>query len=102
LSKFSAANLRKQIAIGRSDEANIDLLCLHCAHTKHFAILEHTKELCLKRQWKLTDLIEKDGSCVCGLEQTNLGLHRARKGTSLVTKKLALEKLIGESCAIES
>src|SRR5206468_11887062 len=51
-----------EIAIRCRDQPHVDLQRLRPADALELAVLQHAQELRLQLQWKVADLVEKDGA----------------------------------------
>ena len=68
LAKPALANERRQVTVGRSDHANVDLAPSIAAHRAHVPELKHAQELRLQAGRHVADLVEQQRAAV-GLRQ---------------------------------
>src|SRR6187397_1243008 len=76
--ELAAARFLGKIAIGRGDEAEIDLNSTSSADSFELALLQDAEQLRLQRGRQLADLVEKQRAAGCRLELALL--HRRGAG----------------------
>src|SRR5438093_6433006 len=86
------ANQFAQVAVGRGDQADIDLRGFIRADPPDFALLNDSQELDLKRKRGLRDLIQKYSPSRAAFQQSFAGRCGSGKRTPLVSEQLAFEK----------
>src|SRR5262249_4530724 len=89
-----------EVAVGRGDKPDIDLDFLGPTDAIKRLRFQDSKELGLKRQAHLADLVEKQGSPVRQLHQTQLSLARAGKRARLVTEQFRFKQLFLDRGAV--
>ena len=93
LAKPPLAHERRQVAVRRSDHANVDLASPIAAHGTHVAELEHAQELRLQVGGHVPDLVEQERPAV-GLRQKTLArLDGAGEPAAHVSEDLALQQI---------
>ncbi|MNQ75336.1 hypothetical protein D3C85_901260 [compost metagenome] len=81
-----------QVAVGRGDQAHVDLLRLHRADPADLAFLEDAQQARLGLQRQLADLVEEQGAAVGGLDQAGPSGGGAGEGALLVAEQLRLDQ----------
>src|SRR6266496_6298671 len=94
------SNQRRQVAVGRSDDAGIDFNFFMRADRPNFALLQNAQKLYLHRRRHITDFIEKNRALLRGFEQALAVGRGAGERAFDVAKQFRLEKGLGESAAI--
>ena len=79
-----------EVAIRRSNDANIDLHRLTPADTFELSFLKHSEQLGLHRRRHLTDLIKEQRAAIGELEAPLATAASAREGARLMPEELAL------------
>src|SRR5262249_38096601 len=92
LPKSPARDVALEVAIGRADNAHVDLARAVVTDAFVFALLKNTKKLALECGWNLADLVEEQRASVRELEATDAILHRARERALDVSEELAFEE----------
>ena len=82
-----------QVAIGRRNDADVDVDGARAAEPFDLALLQHAEQLGLELERQLPDLVEEDRSAVGELETANLRRMRARKRAALAPEELALHQV---------
>src|SRR2546423_11874053 len=59
-----------QIAVGRGDDADVDLDRLHAAEAHELALLDDTQQLRLRLERNVADLVEENGPLVRQVAET--------------------------------
>ena len=90
-----------EVAVGRGEEAHVDLAVAHVAQPAEAQVLDHLQQLGLHLQVHVADLVEEQRAAVGDLEQALLGRDRAREGALLVAEQLGLQQLAREPGAVE-
>ncbi len=93
-------DFRIEIAIGRRDDAHVEIAGLGRPDSADFAVLEGAQELRLQGERQVGDFIEQQHTAVRRFEQSRLGAIRPAEGALLVTKQLRLEQLLRQRAAI--
>ena len=81
-----------QVPVSRRHEPHVHFLCLCVAEALEFTLLESAQELRLQLERNIAHLVQKQRPLVGKLETADLLGDGARKGASLMSKKLALEQ----------
>src|SRR5262245_11476212 len=102
LPKFSVIHHFFQVAIGRSNHANVYSNLSFSSHVTQRLFLNHSEEPNLGIQRHVADFIQKNGSLMCQFEVPFLHGNRTCKSASFVSKQLALHQPFGESRTIDS
>src|SRR3974377_2326432 len=91
----------REFAVCGGDYSDVDLMRLRRADPNDLAVRKNTQQfrLCLQRH--LANLIEKQGTFMCGFEQPTAAPVRARKSSPLVAKQLAFEQRRWQRRAID-
>src|SRR6266508_4108931 len=90
-----------KVTVRRSDEPNVRRNQLRAADAEKLRVLQHVKQLGLKAQGHLTDLIEEEGALVSKLEFAGLATMSPREGSRLVPEQLGLEQVRGQRGAVD-
>ena len=90
-----------EVAVGRRNEAKIDLDLSRPADPHDVTLLEHPQEFDLQIGGKLRNLVEEQGPARGAFDQTDTALVRTRECALFVSKKLGLENLSGNSAAVD-
>lgn len=90
-----------ETAIGRRDDANIDLSGALFADALQLSLLQDAQQLALQVQWNLGHFIEKQRAAAGQFKAADALPVRARERSLGVTKELALKKLPGNGRAID-
>ena len=101
LAEGSLADLLLEVAVGRGDDAHVDLDRLLAADALELALLEHAQDLDLHVLVDLADLVEEEGALVGELEAAALAGLGPGEGALLVAEELALEEALGEGGAVD-
>src|SRR5690606_33661324 len=89
------------IAVGRGDDAHVDLHLLAAADPLNDAALERAQEHDLDLERHLGEPIEEEGAAVGAFEGAALRAHGAGEGAALVAEELALGELSGDGAAVD-
>ena len=95
---FADGRLKRRVCAG--DYAGVKRFFLGPPEAPEAAVLNHTQQLRLELQGKLSNLVEKNGPGTRHLEKPALQRSRISERARLVTEQLALEQCLGNSCAI--
>ena len=91
LAELSGGNRVLQVAVGRRDQAHVDVLGARRAHALDLAGLEHAQQLGLLANRHVADLVEEDGAVVGQLEAPDAIHAGVGKGALHVSEELAFE-----------
>src|SRR5262245_41144583 len=89
------------VAVGRGDDANVDLDLRLAPDPANHTVLEDAKILHLESRAHLRDLVEENGAAVGQLEEARFALVRAGEGPLLVAEELALHQRLGDGRAVD-
>src|SRR3954469_9382621 len=84
---------RLDVAVGRRDDADVDLEHLVAAYALDFALLEHAEQLGLHGKGHIADLVQEERTAAGSLELAPTLLRRTGERAGLVTEHLALDEL---------
>ena len=90
-----------EIAVGRGDDAHVDLDAAPRADALDDLILQHAQQLGLQRRRQLADLVEEHRAAVGQLEPAALLRDRAGERAALVAEQLALEQRFRKGGAVD-
>ena len=90
-----------QVAVGRGDDPDVDLLLAVTAHRLHPALLQNAQELDLHLGQQLTDLVQEQGALVRGLEPALAVPDRAGKGPLDMAEQLAFDQAVRDGRAVD-
>ncbi len=93
-------HLLLQVAVGRGDDAHVQLDLAAPAEALHALLLQHAQQLGLQPQRQFADLVEQQGAAVGQLELAGLGAHRAGEGALLMAEENGFEHLLGDRRAV--
>src|SRR5271156_5872575 len=79
--------------MGRGDDSQIHPRARWCADLLNLSLLQEAQQLDLRIQWEFPNLIEKEGSTVCGFDLAFPVHHGACKGALHVSEQHSLDKL---------
>ena len=101
LAELARGHGRLQVAVGRRDDAHLDLQRLLAAHARELARLQHPQHLGLGRAaTHVADLVEEDRPAVGHLEEAALARGGPREGAALVAEQLRLDQLRRDGGAV--
>ena len=86
-----------EVAVGRGDDAHVDLERLAAADALDLALLQDAQELGLHRQRHVADLVEEERAAARALELAAALLGRAGERARLVAEELGLDELAREA-----
>ncbi len=101
LPKQPLTDHRLEIAVGRGDQADVDLDLGSRADAAERRRVEDAEQLDLRRQADLADFVEKDRAAVRDFEQARFGAVGAGKGAPLVSEQLTLQQAFLQSPAVD-
>ena len=87
-------------AIGRRDQAEVDVNRLIATQALEPAFLKHTQQLGLCHQRHVADLVKEQGTAVGQLKAARLAVMRAGKGALFVAEDFRLEQAVGQGRAV--
>src|SRR5215471_1321124 len=99
--KLSLLDQVGEIAVGRGDEAHVDLHRRRASEPLELAFLQDAEELDLHLWRDVANLVEEERSFVGELHTTRLARGRASERPLLVTEQLALEQVVRERAAVQ-
>ncbi len=100
-SKLPFVDFGTKVAVGRRNDANVDVDIVSSAHTTEAAALQRTEKVGLQLGRKLTDFVQEDRSAVCTLERADVTTVRSRKRSFFVTEQLAGDEVRRHRCAVD-
>ena len=83
----------RQVLVGGGDDADVDVIRACVTYRLDLTLLNDPKQLGLKIERKVTDLIQEDRSTVCGPEETRRRGIRTGESALRMTHELALNEL---------
>ncbi len=89
-----------EIAIGRGDQAHVDLDVARVADPTDLPLLGRPQELHLDRVWNLRDLVEEQRAPVGRREETLRAGHGAGEGALHVAEELRFHQRLGNRAAV--
>ncbi len=98
--KLALGDHLPQIAVGRRDDAQVDVLGALGAERLELAFLQDAQQFRLHREAHGADLVEEDRAAVGQREFAFLGRRRARKGAPHVPEELGFEERLGNRRAV--
>ena len=91
-----------EVAVGRTDDADINRDFIGAADTPETAILKHAQKLGLQIGCQFTDFIQKQGAAISKLQKPRLAAPPgAGKGPCGITKQFAFGETFGQGRAIK-
>ena len=90
-----------QVAVGRGDDAHVDLQRRRAADALEALLLERAQDLGLQRQRQVADLVEEQRAAMRQLELARLARDRAGERALLVAEELGLEQRLGNRGAVD-
>ena len=93
-------HLLLQVAVGRGDDAHVQLYLAASAEALHALFLQHAQQLGLQSQRQFADLVEQQGAAIGLLELAGLGAHRTGEGALFVAEENGLEHLLRDRRAV--
>ena len=101
LAERTALHEVEQFAVGRGNDADVDLHRLAAADRLDGAFLQRAQELYLRRQRQLADLVEKQRAAGSFDELAHVAFGGAGEGALLVTEQDRFHEIVGDSAAID-
>ncbi len=101
LAELAAIDHALDVAVGRGDDADVDLVVVGAADAADGARLEHAQQLGLQRQRQFAHLVDQQGAAVGGLEQPLLARRRPRVGPLLAAEQLVLDQVLAQRAAVD-
>ncbi|AUX48415.1 uncharacterized protein SOCE26_099490 [Sorangium cellulosum] len=101
LAEAAVADLGAEVAVGRGDDADVDVFLVQGADAGDAPLLEHAEELHLDGGGSVADLVEEEGAAVRGGEQARLVARGAGEGAAHVAEQLALQELGRQGAAVD-
>ncbi len=101
LAERPGAHLGQQVAVGRRDQADVDLDGLDAAHALELRLLQDAQQLHLHLDRDLADLVEEQRAAVRQLEAPRLGADGAGEGALVVAEQLRLHERLGDGGAVD-
>ncbi len=96
------AHLLGQIAVGRDDQAHIDLVFAVRADALQLAVLQHAQELGLHGERQLADFVQKERAAIGEFEFAAPVGKRARDRAAHVPEQLAFDECIRQRRAVQA
>src|SRR5580692_4344272 len=90
-----------EITIRRRDDADVDRHLARRAEGSNGPLLQDAKELGLKRERHVADLVQEDRTPRRLRKEPHVRLLGIRKRAACVTEQLALEEGLGHGCAVD-
>ncbi len=101
LAEAPGADLLLEDAVGRRDDADVDLLGLAVADAEDDALLQRAQQLHLQVQRQLADLVEEERALVGDLELAGPRRDGAGERALHVPEELALDQVLGDRAAVD-
>jgi hypothetical protein len=98
----SSLGLCLEVAVGARHDTQVHVPWTEAPNATHLAVFEHTQQLCLRCEWQVTHLVEKQRAPVCGLDESGFGLVCSGEGALLITKEFCLKQGLGKLSTVES
>ena len=95
LAKAAVANELVERPIGRGDQAEVHLHGTLSAETFESTILEDAKQLGLRDEGQIADLVQKQRAAIGELDAARLAIMRARECAFLVAEDFRLKERVG-------
>ena len=101
LPEFAAVDERRELLVGRADDAHVDGVLLRRADLAHLLFLDRAQELHLHLQRQIGDLVEEQRAAVGRLEEAvAIGLGAGERALP-VAEELALHQVFGNRAAVD-
>ena len=91
---------RLEVAVGRADDADVDLARALAADRAHLAVLQDAQELGLHAERHLADLVEEERAAVGHVEETRARRRGPGEGAAHVAEERGLEQRLGDARAV--
>ena len=101
LAERAALHEVEQLAVGRGNDADVDLHRLAAADRLDGAFLQRAQQLYLRRQRQLADLVEKQRAAGGFDELAHVAFGGAGEGALLVTEQDRFHEIVGDGAAID-
>ena len=101
LAERAVADRLGEVAVGRGDDAHVDLRLDVRADLAHDAILQHAQQLDLHRRRGLADLVEEDRAAVGLVKESALLADGAGERAALVAEELGLQQRLRQRAAVD-
>ena len=95
------AHFLGQIAVGRGDDAHVDVHRARAAQPLELSFLQHAQQLGLQLERQLADFVEEERAAVGELEAADLGRVRAGERAALAAEQLALDQVGRQRGAVD-
>src|SRR5439155_20886262 len=89
-----------ELSVRRCEDANVGRAGAGVADAAKFALLQKAEQLGLRRERHLADLVEKERSSVCGLDQPDPIAVRSGKRSARVAEQLTLHETLRQRGAV--
>ena len=100
LAELAGLHHRRQIAVGRGDQPDVDAQRPRAAEPLELVLLEHAQDLGLRARAHVADLVEEQRAAVGLLEPADALLVGAGERALLVAEQLGLEQVLLERRAV--
>src|SRR5262249_48591686 len=90
-----------QVAIRRGNDSDVRLQYANASEPLELPLLEHAKELRLRRGAHLAALVEKQNAAGGQFDLSRLGLLGSGKSATLVSEQLGLQQLLRQRGAVD-
>src|SRR5690606_34904471 len=101
LPEVAGLDLGREVAVGRSDDADVDTDGRRAADALELLLLENPEQLGLEVEAHLRDLVQQERAPVRPLERPLHLFDRARECPLLVAEEDALDELVRDRCAVD-
>ena len=101
LAKAHRLHLRSKIAVGRGDDADVDLEIARVADAPNHLVLQYAQELHLEREGQLAYFVEKQRAAVGFFEEPAPIAVGVGECALLVAEELALQEILGDGAAVD-
>ena len=101
LAETPRGDLALEVAVGRGDDAHVDLDRLGRPDAPDLALLQDAQELNLHLRADLADLVEEQRAALGLLEEPALRRAGPRERAALVAEELALQDGLGQGAAVD-
>src|SRR5439155_10454950 len=101
LAEGALAPGRRRVAVGRRNDAYVDLDLLLAPYAPKRSRLEHAKQFHLLVEGHFGDFIQKNRPAGRALEVADMALHGAGEAPALVSEQLRFDQLGGNGAAVD-